>query len=356
MKLEAQYKKKAEEIHRAVPVVDTHLDLAGELVFRVRNGEENPLGNIYLPSFREGGFDLVVSSVYLQNQELPEGGLRAALGQIAVLKEQIRKNPEFLEVRTVEDLNRCLEEHLIGIILYMEGLDCIGSDVSLLTVLWELGVRGASLTWSRRNLLASGCCKADERREICGGLSPEGFDAIRVMEDLGMFVDVSHLNDDGFEEVRQVATRPFLATHSNSRAVSFNYRNLTDAQLKILASQGGMAGLNGCVHLVSETAEEEQPDENGVYCLEKLCEHVEHMVEVMGPGHVGYGFDFCDSYMAAERKVEGQPYYGDSLLKHRNVPLLTAALLQRGMAGETVRGIVGENFVRYFRKILPETS
>lgn len=148
---------------------------------------------------RKGGFDLIVSSVYLQNHELPEGGLRAALEQIVVLKEQIRKNPEFLEIRSVEDLDRCLKDHRIGIILYMEGLDCIGSDVRLLTALWELGVRGASLTWSRRNLLASGCCKASECYEIRGGLSPEGFDVVREMERLGMFVDVSHLNDDGFE-------------------------------------------------------------------------------------------------------------------------------------------------------------
>lgn len=356
MKLEACYIAKAKEIHHTGPVVDTHLDLAGELVFRVRNGEENPLRDIYLPIFRESEFDLIVSSIYLQDQELPEGGLRAALEQIVVLKEQIRKNPEFLEVRTVEDLNRCLEEHLVGIILYMEGLDCIGSDVRLLTALWELGVRGASLTWSRRNLLASGCCRASECREISGGLSQEGFDAIQEMERLGMFVDVSHLNDEGFEEIRQTATRPFLATHSNSRTVSFNYRNLTDEQMKNLADQGGMAGLNGCVYLVSETAEEEQPDENGVYCLEKLCKHVEHMVEVMGQEHVGYGFDFCDSYTAAERKSEGQPHYEDCLLNHRNVPLLTAALLQRGMEEQTVREIVGENFVRYFRKILPKTS
>ena len=105
-----------------------------------------------------------------------------------------------------------------------------------------------------------------------------------------------------------------------------------------------------------ETEEEEYPDENGVYCLEKLCMHVEHMVEVMGPEHVGYGFDFCDSYTAAERMAEGQPHYADCLLNHGNVPLLTAALLQRGMDEEAVRKIVGENFVQYFRKMLPKTS
>ena len=102
MKIDTYYKAKAEEIHKTCPVVDTHLDLAGELVFRLRNGEENPLRDIYLPAFRKGGFDLIVSSIYLQNHELPEGGLRAALEQIVVLKEQIRKNPEFLEIRSVE--------------------------------------------------------------------------------------------------------------------------------------------------------------------------------------------------------------------------------------------------------------
>lgn len=95
MKLEDYYMKKAKEIHHAGPVVDAHLDLAGELVYRLRNGEENPLRDIYLPAFRKGGFDLIVSSVYLQNHELPEGGLRAALEQIVVLKEQIRKIRSF---------------------------------------------------------------------------------------------------------------------------------------------------------------------------------------------------------------------------------------------------------------------
>lgn len=204
--------------------------------------------------------------------------------------------------------------------------------------------------------MASGCCKASECYEIRGGLSPEGFDVVREMERLGMFVDVSHLNDDGFENIRETAIRPFMATHSNSREVAFHYRNLTDTQMQILADQGGIAGLNGCVRLVSETAEEEYPDENGVYCLEKLCMHVEHMVEVMGPEHVGYGFDFCDSYTAAERMAEGQPHYADCLLNHGNVSLLTAALLQRGMNEEAVRKIVGENFVQYFRKMLPKTS
>lgn len=355
MKLKQEYIEAAKRLHQSAPSVDTHLDLAGELLFRKRNGEKNPLKDRYLDDFRAGGFRLIVSSVYIQNHELPGNGLRLALKQIAVLQEEIRKNPEFLSVRTAEDLERVLDEDRIGILLYMEGLDCIGTDIELLRILWELGVRGASLTWSRNNSLAFGCCKASEHFPVSGGLSNAGIEAVREMERLGMFLDVSHLNDDGFRDIQTLASRPFLATHSNSRRILDNYRNLTDQQMKELAVRGGTVGLNGCSWLVSETPEEESADENGLYCLEKLCSHAEHMIDVMGAEHVGYGFDFCDSYTAAEHRTAGHPHYDDCLLNHSQVPLLTAALLQRGMKEETAKGLMGGNFLRYFLEMLPKT-
>ena len=86
---------------------------------------------------------LIVSSVFLENEQLPEGGLRTSLDQISILLDQIDENEDFLLVRTAEDLEQAIEEDRIGILLYMEGLDCIGNDLHLLRILWELGVRGA---------------------------------------------------------------------------------------------------------------------------------------------------------------------------------------------------------------------
>lgn len=354
MIIEQQYIERAGVLHRTCPVVDTHLDLAGELRIRMNNGEKNPLREHYLQPLRDCGVNILVSSVFLEDSMLPEAGLRLALDQISVLLDQIEKNQEFLMVRNVRDLNLALEQDKIGVILYMEGLDCIGGDLRLLRILWELGVRGASLTWSRRNALASGCCPAGERIQIGGGLSREGILAVREMERLGMFLDVSHMNDDGFEDICRIAERPFIATHSNSRSVHFNYRNLTDEQIRKLAARGGIMGLNGCRNIAGWSGEKpaQTPQEYGVDMdgLEMLCRHAEYEAKLAGADKVGYGFDFCDSY----DRANGEDSHNDVLADHSHVPELTAALLQRGMSEENVKKIIGGNFIRYFRKMLPE--
>lgn len=346
MRIAERYREMAKELHRSCPVVDAHLDLAGELYFRVQNGEQNPLRTHYLGPFREAGLNLVVSSVYLRNDQLPEGGLRAALDQISVLLEAVEQNGEFCLVRDKEDLERILLGERIGILLYMEGLDCIGKDLRLLRVLYELGIRGASLTWSRRNDLASGCCKAGERVRIPGGLSPEGRAAVEELEQLNMFLDVSHLNDDGFEEVCRIAKKPFVATHSNSQHVFFNYRNLNDGQMRALGDRGGVMGLNGCDLIVGCTRGED--------ALEMLCRHVEYEASVIGIDKVGLGLDFCDSYTEAEPKYPGGENWKrhDCLGDHSRVPELTAALLQRGMKAEDAKKVIGGNWIRFFREVL----
>lgn len=336
----------AKELHRNCPVVDAYLDLAGELLFRVKMGEENPLRTHYLENLKSCGCNLIVSSVYIRNEELPELGLRNALDQISVLLEAVANNPEFLLVKTVRDLDNVIQEDRIGILLYMEGLDCIGRDVRLLRILWELGVRGASLTWSRRNALASGCCKASEQINIPGGLSEDGYLVIQEMERLGMFLDVSHLNDDGLADICRSTTIAFAATHSNSRSVHDNYRNMTDGQIRELAARGGVMGLNGCDCIAGSPC--------GPSSLEMLCRHAEHVVSLVGVDHVGYGFDFCDSYTEAEPRHPLVWSRSDCLGDHSHIPELTAMLLQRGMSREDAVKVIGGNWIRYFRKVLPE--
>lgn len=336
----------ARELHRTSPVVDAHLDLAAEILFRHQAGEQDVIRRHYLSDFRTAGVKLIVSSVFVEDRNLNESW-QNSLDQINALKNDMKGLSEVCLVTRKQDIDHFLKSDKIGILLYMEGLDCIHGDLDRLNVLYNLGVRGASLTWSRPNALATGCCKAMEHRQVSGALTQAGIQAVKRLESLSMFLDVSHLNDKGFSQICKIASRSFIATHSGSRAVFDSYRNLTDEQMQQLAAQGGIMGMNGCQCIAGSL--------RGNH-LEMLCRHIEYEAEKIGPEHVGYGFDLCDSYEQADAALMGRAFSGrsDCLLNHSQVPLVTAALLQRGMDQETIKGIMGMNFINYFRKMLPD--
>ena len=359
MKIEDRYWEQALWLHRQYPVVDMHLDLAGEMLLRHELGEQNVLYQRYLKNFYQAGIRVIASSVYVANCDLDHAWANAGM-QIALIKGEIvtcnleigrnRKEQTYDRVRLIcsrEDLQKVLEGNELGILLYMEGLDCIGSDLWRLGELFGQGVRGAALTWSRKDALATGCCKASEHRQIPGGLTEKGMVAVRRLEELSMFLDVSHLNDDGFADVCRISTRPFVATHSNSRTVYDNYRNLTDGQMQNLAQQGGVMGLNGCRYITGSL--------NGGHLI-RMCEHMEYETARLGADHVGFGFDLCDSYDEARARLLGKepPVQKDDCLPdHARIPMVTAALLQRGMAEEDVIFLMGKSWISYLQKVLP---
>ncbi|MDE6202365.1 MAG: dipeptidase, partial [Lachnospiraceae bacterium] len=286
IKVKEEYLAQALKLHRTNPVVDAHLDLAGEVLLRHQAGEREVVKRYYLPHFKEAALNMVFSSVYVESGNLSRGW-ENALEQINALKEDIKGLSGVVLVKNSGDMDKVLEENKIGILLYMEGLDCIGEDIDRLDVLYGLGVRGASLTWSRQNALGRGCCKASEYRQISGRLTKAGERAVKRLEELSMFLDVSHLNDEGFDHVCKLAERSFIATHSGSRSVYDNFRNLTDAQILALSGQGGIMGMNGCKYIAGSLAGNH---------IEMLCRHIEYEGEKAGPEHGGFGFDLCDSY------------------------------------------------------------
>lgn len=339
-----EYLKKAMELHEKYPVADAHLDLAGEILLRHLTGEKDVVKNHYLQNFKTAGINIVVSSVYVENQNL-EHGWENALAQIEALKIDIQDTEEVKLILTKEDLAQSAAGEKIGILLYMEGLDPIGEDIDKLDELHGLGVRGAALTWSRSNALAVGCCRATQHMQIPGKITEAGRLVIKRLEKLSMFLDVSHLNDEGYEQLLRIAERPFIATHTCSRHVFENYRNMTDEQMRALAAQGGIMGVNGCKYIAGSLAGNH---------LEMLCRHIEYEAEQIGAEHVGFGFDLCDSYGRARAALMGMPQSEpeDCLLHHGQVPLVTAALLQRGMNEQDIRRIIGTNFVEYFALFL----
>ncbi len=333
------------ELHRKYPVIDTHLDLAAEIYYRYQSGEREVIRRHYLENFKKAGIRLVVSSVFVETEDLPMRGLQLTLDQIAALYEDLESvKEEVCLVRTAQEIRQTMENGKIGILLYMEGLDILTWDCRMLRCLYELGVRGASLTWSRRNFLGEGCCTASQYKNVRGGLSELGKETIRQLEKLHMFVDVSHLNDDGFEELAEIAQKPFLASHSNARSIQDNYRNLTDAQIKTLAARGGVIGINAYMDIVGAT-----PGKQGIA---KMCDHIQYIMNLVGAEHVGVGLDLCDAYYAARAGCDLPEEREDCLMDHGELILITAELLRRGVPEEEIGKFLGENFMRYFGRIL----
>lgn len=339
------FKELAFDLHKNNIVIDTHLDLAGEIYNRYLAGEKEVIKNKYLDNFKKGGFNIIVSSLYIDDIFLPEMALRVALGQISVLLEDIAScNGEVVLIKTKEQLDYVVKENKIGIIISFEGLEPIGNDIKLLKIFYELGVRAAGLVWSRRNYVADGCSFNIVEEGQKGGLTKFGVSVVRQMEEMNMLIDVSHLNDEGFWDVAKFTNKPFIASHSNVRNIHNRMRNLTDEQIKLIASRNGVIGINA-YKSIAGVGEGENP-------INKLADHIEYIVNLVGASHVGYGFDLCNNFYDSELKFKFEPHNSDSLSSHAEVVQLTEELLRRGISEEDVKLIIGKNFLRVFRDML----
>ena len=165
-------------------------------------------------------------------------------------------------------------------------------DYDLKRIAWlrEMGVRAVGLTWNHANCL--GFPNSPNPEENRRGLTPFGRDAVLEMNRLGILVDVSHLSDGGFDDVAEISRKPFIASHSNARAVTDHPRNLSDAMLKKLADRGGVTGLNFVPLFLN--------DRNLPGTVAMLMEHARHIVRVAGEDTLGIGSDFDGFREASE--------------------------------------------------------
>lgn len=345
--MEKALKERIDRIHENYIIVDGHFDLLMDVLAKRELGYKKVIENDHLKDFIEGGVNIVVCSIYIDDMFLPEMALRRALDQISALQEEIEESKDKIMLcKSYEDIMKAVEEKKIGFLLSFEGVEPIGNDLKLLRIFYELGVRIVGLVWSRRNYAADGCHFSKKEEGKKGGLTNFGVELVREAEKLGMFIDVSHLNDEGFWDVIDIAKKPVIASHSNCRALTNTMRNLEDKQIMALASKGGILGMNVCSSFVSDK------DEN---CdAEHLADHVDHIVKVAGIENVGLGFDFCDFMRedAPKRAEKPRRRSFDVIKGHKNIKDFTKALINHGYSDEEIGMVLGGNFLRLYKKLL----
>jgi membrane dipeptidase len=171
--------------------------------------------------------------------------------------------------------------HKNAAILSIEGSAALGGRLENLNKAYDLGVRLITLTWN-------GACEAGGGCIAGGGLTKFGFELIAKMRKLGIVVDVSHLSDRGFDDVASSSDVAFVATHSNSRKVCSNPRNLTDVQFREITARGGIVGLNL------------YPNFLGSDSLDSILRHVDHFLNLGGEKVLAIGADFDGASMPLE--------------------------------------------------------
>ncbi len=223
--------------------------------------------------------------------------------------------------RTKKEAEAALGRGRAAAFLSVEGAEVLDCDLKRLEEAHESGVRSLCLTWNRPTEL-TGTCSADTGR----GLSAKGRDYARLAEELGIILDVSHISDAGFWDLARLAKAPFIASHSNSRAVCPHPRNLTDDMFRALMDCGGTAGLNLYSGFLAG-------GKNAG--IEDAVRHIEHFLELGGERNVSIGGDLdgCESLPAGINGI-------------RDVGLLYAALRDRGYDEKLLEDIFFNNLMR----------
>ncbi len=234
--------------------------------------------------------------------------------------------------RTASDVRNNLNSGIISAILHFEGAEPIAPDLSNLENYYKSGLRSVGIVWSRTNGFGHGVdFRFPGSPDTGPGLTDAGKELIRMCNQMGILIDLSHLNEKGFWDVHKISAAPLVATHSCMHALTPITRNLTDRQLDAIKESNGIVGINFCTGFLREDATL-NPDTP----IDDIVKHIAYAVEKMGVAHVAIGSDF-DGAMIPEG-------IGDVA----GLPRLINALRDHGFDEAAIKTIAHENWLRVF--------
>jgi membrane dipeptidase len=375
----------ARRIHGSAIVIDTHADTPQRFLdegFDIGAVTPAGKGSIDLQKVRQGNLGAEFFSIWVEPGYFDGHYVKRALDLIDSVRQQARRHPDRMVMAyCAEDIVRARAgpNKKFAALLGVEGGHAIENDLHVLDEFYRLGVRYMTLTWSNTNEWADSSGDIDNPKvRHHDGLTPFGKQVVAEMNRLGMMVDVSHVADKTFWDAIAVAKAPVVASHSSARALTDHPRNLSDDMLKAVAKNGGVVMVNFFDAFLDDNfrrafaAQSAERDaavksneaklraagkplnyENVEDPVEKewaaklprppfqvLIDHIDHIAKVAGVEHVGLGSDF-----------DGNPAMPQGMDSAADLPKITQALLDRGYSEAQIKGILGENLLRVFRRV-----
>ncbi|HJZ77789.1 MAG TPA: dipeptidase [Vicinamibacterales bacterium] len=346
---------RAARLHKAAIVVDTHIDTTQMLGrpgwdFMARHaprtagggrGAEPDTSHVDLPRMREGGLDAAFFSIYMAGTVTGPEAVKRSLVMIDNVRRLAEDHPnDIVLATTAADVRAAHKAGKIAALMGVEGGHMIDDNLSVLRDYQRLGVRYMTLTHSVNTNFAD----SSGDKPAHNGLTDFGKDVVREMNRLGMMVDISHVADKTFWDALEVSRAPLVASHSSCRALSGHPRNMTDDMIKALGARGGVIMINYSTSFLSnelyEATQKNVPEaERPRVSWEKIVDHIDHAVKLVGATHVGLGSDFDGTTVP------------DGMEDVSKLPKITAALLAKGYSEQDVKNILGENILRLLERV-----
>jgi membrane dipeptidase len=274
------------------------------------------------------GADLQNFAIYLP-ERMPKKFDRV-LQAVDLFHRHILTKPGVSFVRTSEDLIEANKQGRMAAMLSLEGAEGLEGDLTSLRILYYLGVRSVGITWNHANWAGDGVLEPRQ-----GGLTEQGRELIKVCNELGILIDVSHLAEKGFWEAADLSAKPIIASHSNARSVLDHPRNLTDDQIRAIIARDGLIGITFVPWFVKR---------DPVVKMEDLLPHIERVCSLGGERNLMLGSDF-----------DGIDRHIEQLTNPTETPMLLEQL-DRRFGDRIARGIARENVWSFLRRHLPTRS
>ncbi|HVH61603.1 MAG TPA: dipeptidase [Candidatus Sulfotelmatobacter sp.] len=362
--------ERAKKLHFSSLVLDTHDDTTQRFFSKDFDlGRRNPDGHVDIPRMREGGMNAIFFSIWIDGRIMGPSAVEKALDQIDAVRESVLKySKDMVFCRTAEEVRRAHAQGKIAALIGVEGGHMIGNDIRVLRMFGDLGVRYMTLAHFYNDEWAD----SSTDKPAHNGLTDFGKDVVHEMNRQGIMVDISHVSDKTFFDALEVSKAPLIASHSSCRALCNHPRDMSDDMIKALAAKGGVIQINyersfidqaykdaydkvsGGVVAASEKISKECADDadctarklkdlqtqlEGSGALphvswERIIDHIDHVVKLVGPDHVGLGSDFDGATMP------------DGMEDCSKLPKITEALMRKGYRDEDIRKILGGNLLR----------
>jgi len=362
--------ERARKLHFSSVVLDTHDDTTQRFFSKSYDlGKRNPEGHVDIPRMREGGMNAIFFSIWIDGRTMGPPAVQKALDQIDAVLENVRRySTDLVLARTADEVRQAQAKGKIAVLMGIEGGHMIGNDIRILRMFEALGIRYMTLTHFYNNEWGD----SSTDKPVHDGLTDFGKEVVREMNRQGILVDISHVSDKSFYDALEVSKAPLIASHSSCRAISNHPRNMSDQMIKDLAAKGGVIQINyeksfldqaykdayesatGSVVVSMEEILKSCGDDSGCVTLEmsrrdrlltaqgklphvnweKIVEHIDHVVRLVGSDHVGLGSDFDGANMP------------DGLEDCSKLPKITEALLRKGYSKDDIRKILGRNLLR----------